>query len=114
MFFTGIDRVQINPPSDDSKLKALGQPANVKSAESKPVSELTEIERPAAISELREHDTRNGTERRNRQRRKKQDKVLLDTRVSHERRSRMRREGDQKEQGESGESLPQQGIDLEA
>ncbi|MET0015596.1 MAG: hypothetical protein ABW088_18240, partial [Sedimenticola sp.] len=79
-----------------------------------PVTELEETERPAPVSEQREHDTRDKGERRIEQRRKKQDKVYLDTRNHHERRTLKRRKEDREQAEESSTSTRSDGIDVMA
>ncbi|MET0012758.1 MAG: hypothetical protein ABW085_00725 [Sedimenticola sp.] len=106
--------INITPPSDDAKLQALNQPAPARAAEAKPVTELEETERPAPVSEQREHDTRDKGERRIEQRRKKQDKVYLDTRNQHERRTLKRRKEDREEPSENRETDTSKGIDVMA
>ncbi|MET0102916.1 MAG: hypothetical protein ABW078_14380 [Sedimenticola sp.] len=103
--------INITPPSDDAKLQALNQPAPARAAEAKPVTELEETERPAPVSEQREHDTRDKGERRIEQRRKKQDKVYLNTRSEDDRRKFKRRKSDRETAPEESSSVPAEHID---
>ncbi|MES9964617.1 MAG: hypothetical protein ABW116_13870 [Candidatus Sedimenticola sp. 20ELBAFRAG] len=105
--------INITPPSDDAKLQALNRPASARAADTKPVSELEETERPAAVSQQREHETRHKGERRAGQRRKQQTETYLDTRTQRDRRAaETTSEANDEDSKEEKERSPSTGIDV--
>ena len=104
--------MQISPPNDDSRLKMLNRPAEIRGAETKPVTELVETTPPVPISGRHEHDLRIDKPRRQEQRRKQKKKALLDTRNDHEQRTTTRRKDDLKNSEEKREAPSSQGIDI--
>lgn len=104
--------MQISPPNDDSRLKMLNRPAEIRGAETKPVTELEETTPLVPISGRHEHDLRMDKPRRREQRRKQKQKVLLDTRNEHEQRTTARRKDELKNSEEKREALSSQGIDI--
>lgn len=106
--------MQISPPNDDSSLKRLNRPAEMRGAETKPVNELEEITPPVPIGGRHEHDLRVDQPRRREQRRKRKQEVLLDTRSGHEQRTDTRRKDDLKAPKEKRGTPSLQGIDIVA
>lgn len=94
--------MKITPPNDDVRFQRLSRPAKARGEETRDLEELHETKSTPAVDE-REHPEkrrqpvmRRGSDRRegDRERRKKQVKVLLDTRTGRERRGLSRRRQD--------------------
>ena len=104
--------MNINPPSDDAKLRALSRGRKL-SGELEPVNPLEATAPPQPIEKDKPRQIRSRREQRQQNRRKKKQKVLLDTRQDQDRRTQFRRK-DATETEPSAETTTHRGIDVRA
>jgi len=107
--------MKILPPDDNPKLQRLNKPSELRGAEARPVEEV-EVVQPARKTEGRnERAPRNPADRRKgKDRRQRQEPVVLDTRSGRERRAGPRRADERQRQQATGADKPVQGIDIKA
>ncbi len=105
--------MQIAPPNDDTKMKALNRPSETRGTETRPVTELEKSARTAPISEKREHNSHTN-DRRKHERRQNQEQILLDTRSRHNQRTTNRQNDNHKDPEKSDDTVPTTGINIRA
>jgi len=107
--------MKILPPDDNPKLQRLNKPAELRGAESRPVEELEVVQPARKVQERGEPVPRNPSDRRKgKDRRQRQEPVILDTRSGRERRNGPRRVEDSEGQPQqaSDNKKPLRGIDV--
>lgn len=107
--------MKILPPDDNPKLQRLNKPAELRGAESRPVEELEVVQPARKVEERGEPVARNPSDRRKgKDRRQRQEPVILDTRSGRERRSGPRRAEDSQDQRQQAADSKKtgRGIDI--
>lgn len=103
--------MQISPPNDDNKFKALNRKTDP-GKDPREVEETAPTERVKPTEERREFQPRSGKDRRESDRRRASQDVLLDTRSPQERRKGLRRSDDLEPSDEDKAAPVRKGIDV--